>query len=132
MNINELAQEIHKNAVEHGWWERNRDFPEIAALIHSEVSEAVEEWRNGKPLLYFRVETEQADGTVVPECRTDDGDGDYQRRGLKPEGIAAELADAVIRILDYAAAVGIDIDEVIMAKHAYNKDRPYQHGGKRG
>lgn len=69
---------------------------------------------------------------MVPECRTDDGDGDYQRRGLKPEGIATELADTIIRILDYAAAVGIDIDAAIMAKHTYNKDRPYQHGGKRG
>lgn len=43
MNINELAQEIHKNAVEHGWWERDRDFPEIAALIHSEISSGATE-----------------------------------------------------------------------------------------
>lgn len=43
--INEFAAEVHKNAVEHGWWEGERTFPEIVALIHSEVSEALEEYR---------------------------------------------------------------------------------------
>ena len=42
MTINEFAAEVHKNAVEHGWWEGERTFPEIVALIHSEVSEALE------------------------------------------------------------------------------------------
>ena len=36
MTINEFAAEVHKNAVEHGWWEGERTFPEIVALIHSE------------------------------------------------------------------------------------------------
>lgn len=38
MTINEFAAEVHKNAVDHGWWEGERTFPEIVALIHSEVS----------------------------------------------------------------------------------------------
>lgn len=49
MTVNEFAKEVHENAVAHGWWETARSFPEVAALIHSEVSEALEEWRDGNP-----------------------------------------------------------------------------------
>ena len=49
----------------------------------------------------------------------------------KPEGIPIELADVIIRILDYCAYAGIDIDAAISEKHEYNKSRPYRHGGKK-
>ena len=41
--LNELAKEIHENAKAHGWWEKNRTLPEVLALCHSELSEALEE-----------------------------------------------------------------------------------------
>lgn len=107
MNLTELSKEIHKNAVEHGWWENDRCFGEIIALCHSELSEALEEYRNAKPQIYFV--------------------GD---KGEKPEGIAVELADCIIRILDYCGKQNIDIDEIIRIKHDFNKTRPYKHGGK--
>ena len=106
--INEVAKEIHENAVKHGWWEDERSFPEIIALIHSEVSEALEEYRNGHS------------ATEV-----------YYGYDEKPEGIPIELADVIIRILDYCAYAGIDIDAAISEKHEYNKSRPYRHGGKK-
>ncbi len=127
--INALAYEIHENAVQHGWWEKEREFPEIAALIHSEISEALEEYRDGKPDLYFVVETKQNDGTIVPEIRS--YYSGYYSENEKPEGIAIELADAIIRILDYCAKKRIDIEEAIRMKNEYNKGRPYRHGGKK-
>lgn len=49
----------------------------------------------------------------------------------KPEGIAVEMADCIIRILDWCGKEGIDIDRIISTKHEYNKSRPYRHGGKK-
>lgn len=105
--LNELTQQIHQNAVEHGWWDEPRTFGEIIALCHSELSEALEEYRNR------RLPTEV-----------------YIGNNGKPEGIPIELADAIIRILDYCGYAGIDIDAAISQKHEYNKSRPYRHGGK--
>jgi hypothetical protein len=127
MNINELAKEIHENAVAHGWWEEPRKFPEIAALIHSEISEALEEYRDGKPLIYGTCAVSREDCEHYEECSADMLDPSK----CKPEGIAVELADAIIRILDFTASEGIDIDAVILAKHKYNLGRPYRHGGKK-
>jgi len=41
-----------------------------------------------------------------------------------------ELADVVIRLLDFAGGEGLDIEGAVMAKMAYNETRPYRHGGK--
>lgn len=51
-----------------------------------------------------------------------------QYRGSKPEGVAVELADAVIRIADLCGYLGIDLDAVISEKMAYNETRPFKHG----
>ena len=45
MTVNEFAQDVHKNAVAHGWYDAPITFPEVAVMIHAEISEAVEEWR---------------------------------------------------------------------------------------
>ena len=50
---------------------------------------------------------------------------------LTPEGIAVELADVILRTLDLMAALGVDVDAVVMAKHRYNLGHEYRHGGKR-
>jgi hypothetical protein len=52
MLIRELAATIHQNAVDHGWWDEERELPEIVALVHSEWSEALEEARAGRPMVY--------------------------------------------------------------------------------
>ena len=58
-------------------------------------------------------------------------DAPCSAQSKKPEGVAVELADCVIRILDYCGHAGIDIEEAIRIKHEYNKTRPYRHGGKK-
>lgn len=127
MNLNEIAKEVHQNAVEHGWWDDNRTFGEIIALCHAELSEALEEHRNCQPNLYVAL---HEPGTILRHNRAFTTDVE-NFKGLKPEGIAVELADCIIRILDYCAHEGIDIEQAIQLKHVYNKTRPYRHGGKR-
>lgn len=107
MNINQLRDEIHKNAVNHGFWEKERDFGMIIALIHSELSEALEEYRNGHSPKEI-----------------------YYSGYNKPEGIPIELADVIIRVLDYCGKENIDIENAINIKHQYNKSRPYKHNKK--
>lgn len=133
--INEVAKEIHENAVAHGWWEGDRSFPEIIALCHSELSEALEEYRSGRPNLYCDKEetcggkANIAEKWACDECVLRAG-GDVCEMS-KPEGIAVEMADCIIRILDWCGKEGIDIDRIISMKHEYNKSRPYRHGGKK-
>lgn len=90
MNWTKLAKKVHANAVAHGWWEEEQSLDEICALIHSELSEALEEYRAGRDTVW------------------------YARDSAKPEGIAVELADAVIRILDLFGKSGIDAGDAML------------------
>jgi len=116
--LNTLRDEIHKNAVEKGWWDEERSFGDVISLCHSELSEALEEYRRDNKLLYY-VDDEGDPSDVPTNTHT------------KPEGIAIEFADVIIRILDYCGYRGINIDEAIRIKNEFNKTRPYRHGGKR-
>ena len=49
----------------------------------------------------------------------------------EPEGIAVEMIDCIIRILDWLGKEGLDVDGILARKHEYNKGRPYLHGGKK-
>lgn len=39
-----------------------------------------------------------------------------------------EVADSIIRLLDYSGQYGLRIGEAVLAKMAFNEGRPYQHG----
>jgi len=108
MEIDDLSEEVFKWATSKGWWEdKDKNIPELLALIHSEVSEALEEYRDGKMDTYL--------------------EGDKK----KPCGFYSELADVVIRVADLFGAHGISLEDEIKLKMAYNQKRPYRHGGKK-
>ena len=120
MNIKDLAKEIHNTSKNSGWWENGDRNPlEILMLITSELAEAAEEFRNNKPAVYYNDLT----GEVI--------EGVNMPANIKPEGWAVEIADAIIRCLDYTEQQGVDIQSVIELKIKYNKTRPKRHGGKK-
>lgn len=131
-SMNDWAAEIHQNAVDHGWWDEIplRTFGDIVALCHSELSEALEEYRSGKPLVYCDginsnaacIEAEGGSCLGI-ECLSHFPD-------RKPEGVAVEMIDCLIRILDWCGKEDVDVEAILQAKHEYNKTRPYRHGGK--
>lgn len=100
-NIKE--KQIYENNVKKGWWNSDRNDGEIIALMHSELSECLE---------YLRHENPPSDH-IPSFC-----------------GVEEELADVVIRIMDYARARGLHVAEAIEAKMEFNASRPYKHGGK--
>ncbi len=107
LTFNDLTQIAFENAKAHGFHEYGPQGPNNAeklALMHSEISEALEEIRAGHP---------------VAEVRFENG---------KPEGVPVELADVVIRIADFCGLHGIDLETAIALKHSYNRSRPMRHG----
>lgn len=133
MNITELVGRAHDNAVKHGFWDPPLNFGTAIALIHSELSEALEEERTGRALVWYKCTAGNGDGTICNPKRWIDCDmgGKEDRcpfRHKKPEGVSVELADAVIRIADLCGYLGIDLDTVISEKMAYNETRPFKHG----
>lgn len=114
MTLNAWSKRIHENAVAHGWWENERTFAEVVALFHSELSEALEEFRANRPMMYFPCKsTGKLCVDDQKEENTTCGSRHENCRSEKPEGIAVELVDCVIRILDFLGHENINVDEVI-------------------
>lgn len=138
MDILELMVEAHKTAVEHGWWETrdctycvyggraqcdvclgtgklsleaSRNVYEALMLMVCELAEAAEFLRDGHPVNEIIYTGEHND---------------------KPDGVLVELADVYIRIADLVFAHGgaETFRRGLVEKLAYNKTRPYRHGGK--
>jgi hypothetical protein len=108
--------------------------------MHSELSEALEEYRNKKSNHYYKstktgreYKTTNISNPNIP-YGSDIGepwDGADWGTTLKPEGIYVELADVIIRIMDAAEHDKVDLWSLIVEKHLYNKTRPFMHGGKK-
>jgi hypothetical protein len=100
--LRQVQSTIHESCKAAGWYSNletgepiTRNFGEVVALMHSELSEALEGWR--KDLM----------DTHLPERKM----------------IEVEFADTIIRILDTAGAEGLDVAGALRDKFAYNQMR---------
>lgn len=125
--INSFKRQVHLTAVEHGWWENGeRNMGELIALMHSELSEALECWRNGEPRLWY----DYGDGVILTTDTMAVNPPPKIDGKPKPCGLASEFADVIIRIFDACEHMNIPITQALIEKAAYNETRPYRHGGK--
>lgn len=108
-SLNEYVNLAYNNALDKGWHEKERTIGDLICLMHSELSEALEEHRNGhSPTeVYYNAE-----------------------KPNKPEGVPVELADCIIRIFDFCGKYDIDLEAIIDEKMVYNQSRPHRHGNK--
>ncbi len=108
--LNSLALTINATAREHGFYDKQETLEEYmnraCANLHDEVSELHEAFRNNK--LYALSE-----------------------KGMNMTYLEEELADIIIRALDTAYYLNVDIHTSVLSKMEYNKTRPYKHGNKR-
>lgn len=147
--ISDLMTLIHGMAVSKGWWgvasldedtgkinpltAERRNFGEQIALMHSELSEVLEAYRlHGLiPEFFLTYQDKHGHDYPIQSYNNVGGEpGDDMVPVRKPEGIASEFADTIIRIMDTCQAYNIPLAEALLAKIEYNATRPHRHGGK--
>lgn len=119
-SLRDMQAEVAEQNQHAGWYDQRRSFGDGIALIHSEVSEALEAFREWGT--YDMTDTAgRARAIRDPET--------FELIN-KPEGVGSEFADVLIRLLDESARMHIDLQAEYERKMRYNALRPYRHGGK--
>ncbi len=88
-------KEIHENAVNKGFWDPPSSFGKLTGLLHSEITEIFEEYRDGRDIheIYY----DKLDLSITK----------------KPLGIPVEIADLAIRLLDLAGYYNFNLEEAV-------------------
>lgn len=140
MTITELCQSAHANSKAKGFYEAEEEITEVLsqydaasvaqfeshmvakrlALIHAEVSEALESDRKSQRA---RVEPKDIDTPGTIDSNFFDNYSQFIKGSFEEE-----LADIIIRVADLAGWKGIDLDAHVRAKMRYNSMRPHKHG----
>lgn len=135
-DLNTIRDNALRIAVEHGFTEAT--LGEDVALMHSELSELLEDVREGldpAKIFYTRkVEATYVDeeGNTVTKKIEVRASGPFNSDGTmnKPCGIPSEIADVIVRAAHFAGKHKIDLAGAVFEKMEYNRTRPIKHGGK--
>ena len=100
MNYSKLAEEIHQNSRDKGFWDKERNKGEMLMLIISELSEALEADRKSR---YYPKEGESLADVIFRLRKQGVNEQDLFKRAFEvsvKDTFEDEIADAAIRILD--------------------------------
>lgn len=99
----QMAEDIHANAKLKGFWDKPRHLDEMLMLMVSELSEALEENREGRDAIWYA--QPHLPSSLVAEVGVERARQLMEEKAptlRKPEGTVVEIADCMIRILDTA------------------------------
>ena len=96
-----MQMAAHRSAIDRGFWDTPSEDGTILALVHSEVSEAVEALRRGNEA-----------SEKIPQYTE----------------LEEELADVVLRVMDFAQSKNLQVGAALVAKMLYNEKRTNKHG----
>lgn len=116
-DLNKSAQIIFSNNKAKGFWDKERNVGELLMLVTSELGEAMEAHRKGRFAKMKEFESESSEIAFPKKFEMHIKDT-----------FEDEIADAIIRLLDLSAGLGIDLEKHINAKVEYNESRPRLHG----
>lgn len=106
MGLNRMRDTAHNLAKSKGWHETKVPIADFCANIAGEVSELWEAYRKG---------------ILNTACE----------KSIDLTNLEEETADVLIRVMDMAGALGIDLEHAVETKHRINATRSYRHGNKK-
>lgn len=141
-SFNELATKINDTANEKGWWgnpeKEDADLQEMINIFEIISADSPKLLRDYLESIGWKAPSDRNEGEILALVHSEVSEGlEAIRKDLDddklPEfkGIEVELADAIIRIMDYAAAKKYRVAEALVAKMQYNTTREHMHGGKK-
>jgi NTP pyrophosphatase (non-canonical NTP hydrolase) len=131
--INTLIKLAHEKAKNGGWWDAERNVPELLMLIVSELSEGLEALRKDH-YANKSITTDLYNDLIVnshdEEFVLNESDWKASFEKSVKNSFEDEMADVAIRLFDLCGGLNVDLEKHIDLKMKYNSMRGYKHGKK--
>jgi NTP pyrophosphatase (non-canonical NTP hydrolase) len=130
VSINELVKQVHEAAVKRGFYSPVLPLPTLLMLVVRELGECLEADRKDISVLKKAIESPwfsgSTDNIIERALNAENIKGIYEE--LIKDTVEGELTDAIMRLIDIAGYLGVDLEKHMEAAMRYNALRPTKHG----